>query len=143
MLFLTTAALILVALTVAIHALGLAALLRLVLNSNQRQWSGFWPITWLLVRTAWVMIFMHAAEISLWAVFYLKWNLFPNAESAFYFSGVTYATIGYGELLLPSPWRIFGPIEGLIGILMCGLSGAFFFAVISRIYQNVNRSDAS
>ena len=57
----------------------------------------------------------------------------PDAESAFYFSGVTYATIGYGDLVLPEPWRMLGPIEGLTGILMCGLSTGIFFAMINRI----------
>ena len=46
---------------------------------------------------------------------------------------VTYTTIGYGDLVLSEPWRMLGPIEGLIGILMCGLSTAIFFAMISRI----------
>jgi hypothetical protein len=27
---------------------------------------------------------------------------------------------------------LFGPVEGLTGILMCGLSAAFFFAVLSK-----------
>jgi hypothetical protein len=137
MLYLTTTALILVALTVTLHALGMTVLLRLLMRSTRRQPLGFWPITWLLVRTAWALILMHAAEISLWALFYLKWDLFPNAESAFYFSGVTYATIGYGDLVLPAPWRLFGPIEGLTGIMMCGLSGAFFFAIVSRTSQHL------
>jgi hypothetical protein len=56
----------------------------------------------------------------------------PDAESSFYFSGVTYTTLGYGDLVLPQEWRLLGPVEGLTGILMCGLSTGFFFAVVSR-----------
>jgi hypothetical protein len=48
---------------------------------------------------------------------------------------VTYATIGYGDLVLPKEWRLFGPVEGLTGILMCGLSTAFLFAILSRMYS--------
>jgi Ion channel len=51
----------------------------------------------------------------------------PDAESAFYLFGVTYATIEYGDLLLPKPWRMLGPVEGLTGILMCGLSAGLFW----------------
>ena len=58
-----------------------------------------------------------------------------DAESSFDFSGVTYATIGYGDLVLPKEWRLFGPVEGLTGILMCGLSTAFLFATLSRVYR--------
>ena len=56
----------------------------------------------------------------------------PDAESSLYFSGVTYTTPGYGDLLLPPEWRVLGPVEGLTGILMCGLSTGFFFTVLSK-----------
>ena len=62
---------------------------------------------------------------------------------AVYFAGVTYTTVGYGDLLLPKEWQLFGPLEGLTGILMCGLSTAFFFAVLSKrfaIWSGSSRS---
>jgi len=58
----------------------------------------------------------------------------PDAQSAFYFSVVTYTTTGYGDLVLPPEWRIVGGVEALTGILMCGASTAFFFAVLSRVH---------
>ena len=45
-------------------------------------------------------------------------------------------TIGYGDLVLAKPWRILGPVEGLTGILMCGLSAGLFFAIVSKIYAS-------
>ena len=39
---------------------------------------------------------------------------------------VTYTTLGYGDLVLPKEWRMIGPVEGLTGILMCGLSTGIF-----------------
>ena len=47
---------------------------------------------------------------------------------------VTYTTVGYGDLVLPQEWRLLGPVEGLTGILMCGLSTGFFFAVVSKFF---------
>jgi Ion channel len=87
----------------------------------------------LLIRVTWWLILIHLVEISVWGLFYFWKGCLADAKSAFYFSGVTYTTIGYGDLVLSEPWRILGPIEGLTGILMCGLSTAFFFAMISRI----------
>jgi hypothetical protein len=69
-----------------------------------------------------------------WALFYFWEGCLPDADSAFYFSGVTYTTIGYGDVVLPKPWRILGPVEGVTGILMCGLSAGLFFATVSWIY---------
>jgi len=42
--------------------------------------------------------------------------------------------IGYGDLVLPKPWRLLAPLEGLVGILMCGLSAGLFFATVAAIY---------
>jgi Ion channel len=122
----------LVATTVVIHAAGIGMVLSHVLRSKERPDTGFWPITWLLIRVAWLLIAIHLFEIAVWALFFWWQKCLPDAESSFYFSGVTYATIGYGDLVLPQEWRLFGPIEGLTGILMEGLSTAFFFVLVSR-----------
>src|SRR5690349_16186179 len=122
----------LVAITVLIHAAGLGIVLSHVLHYRVRPETRFWPITWLLIRIAWWLILIHLIEIAVWALFFWWEECMPDVESSFYFSGVTYATLGYGDLLLPEEWRMFGPLEALTGTLMCGLSIAFFFAVLSR-----------
>jgi Ion channel len=125
---------LLVAGTVSVHALGLSLLLRALLNTHALPPTRFWPIVWLLVRVAWFLIFVHLLEISLWAFFYLASGCLSNAEAAFYFSGVTYATVGYGDLVLPLPWRLIAPVEGLTGILMCGLSTGVFFVIVNKLF---------
>jgi Ion channel len=124
-------ALILVAVTVVVHAAGLVALLMALARGHALVRTGFWPKTRLLIEVTWVLVFVHAAEIAVWAMFFFMAGCLPDAESAFYFSGVTYATVGYGDVVLPQPWRMLGPIEGLTGILMCGLSTGLFFAIIT------------
>ena len=125
----------LVAVTVAVHAVGLAWLLRAFMKSQAMPPTRFWPITWLLIRVTWCLILIHLLEISVWSMFYFWQDCLPDAESAFYFAGVTYTTVGYGDLVLPKVWRMFGPVEGLTGILMCGLSTGFFFAVVSKVFR--------
>src|SRR5215471_10868140 len=122
----------LVALTVLIHAAGLGIILD-GLHSKVRPSSRFWPITWLLIRIAWLLILIHLFEIAVWALFFWWEKCLPDAESSFYFSGVTYATLGYGDILLPKEWRLLGPLEAVIGILMCGLSVSVFFVVLSKV----------
>ncbi len=123
----------LVAVTVAVHAVGLTGLLKVFLRANVQPPLRFWPVTWFLTRVTWWLILIHLVEVAVWGWFYLWQGCMPDAESAFYFSGVTYATVGYGDLVLPLKWRMLGPIEGLTGILMCGLSTGFFFAIVSRL----------
>src|ERR1043166_2339946 len=123
----------LVAITVKIHAAGLGMVLSHVSHSKVRpEDSRFWPITWRLIRIAWLLIVIRLFAIFVWALFFWLAKCLPNLESSFYFSAVAYATIGYGDLVLPKEWRMLGPIEGFTGILMFGLSTAFFFIVVSK-----------
>jgi len=133
-------ALALVATTVAIHAGGISMVLKHTLRFTEHLATRFWPVTWLLIRIAWLLILFHLCEIAVWALFFWWQNCLPDVESSFYFSGVTYATLGYGDLLLPKEWRLFGPLEALIGTLMCGLSVAYFFGVLAK--QFLERLDA-
>jgi hypothetical protein len=122
----------LLALTVTIHAAGMSALLPRMASAPPD--LRFWPVTRLLIKVAWWLVLLHLAEIAVWALFYWWQKCLPDAESSFYFSGVTYTTLGYGDLVLPKEWRLIGSVEGLTGILMCGLSTGFFFAVVSRLF---------
>jgi len=126
----------LVVITVAIHAAGVDAVLRAIVWSRALDKSGFGRVTlWVIGLTCWLLM-IHLVEISVWALFYVWQGCMPDAESAFYFSGSTYTTLGYGDLLLPTPWRMLAPVETLTGILMCGLSTGLFFAVVSRWMSN-------
>jgi hypothetical protein len=121
----------LMALCVAIHASGVATALRWLRREPGLSQS-FWHWTWLFIGLAGWMILFHLIEITVWGVFYLWKGAMPDLPSAIYFSAVTYTTTGYGDLVLPEAWRLVGAVEALTGILMCGLSTGFFFAVVSR-----------
>lgn len=130
-------ALTLMALCVAIHATGVSwALQRLRRHDTGLR---FGKITRLFVLVAAWIVLLHLAEISLWAVFYLWRDAMPDLPSALYFSAVTYTTTGYGDVVLSEGWRLLGAVEALTGILMCGWSTGFFFAVVNRVYEAVPR----
>ena len=82
------------------------------------------------------IIFLHVTETSLWAIFYYASSLFKDFETSLYFSLTSYTTIGYGDVLLPQKWRLLGALEGISGVLLCGISTAFIFAVMSAMFQN-------
>ena len=128
----------LVARTVAVHAVGLALMLRFLSRFEGIPPTHLWQISWRLIWVASCLILLHVAETTIWGIFYLWQAFLPDAESAFYFSGATYTTIGYGDVVLEKPWRLLGAIEGLTGILMCGLSTGFFFAEVNFIYQFIH-----
>jgi hypothetical protein len=124
----------LMAVCVVIHATGVTVALRWV-RPPVAAAPSFWSGTHRLVRLAGWIVLLHLIEITAWALLY-AWNeAMPDLQSALYFSAVTYTTTGYGDLVLPKGWRLVGGVEALTGILMCGLSTGFFFAVVSRMVK--------
>jgi hypothetical protein len=124
----------LMALCVVIHATGVTSMVRW-LRKPANVTSHYWGVTWLFVRVAGWIILLHMIEITAWAIVYTWRDAMPDLQSALYFSAVTYTTTGYGDLVLPQPWRLAGAIEALTGILMCGWSTGFFFAIVSRMLR--------
>lgn len=126
---------LLIVLTVAIHGAVLGWSLS-SLGDELASGSGSALTTiWLLSRLAIHAILAHLVEILIWARYYAWRGVFQGLEKSFYFSAVTYATIGYGDVVPPARWRVLVSMEGLTGILMCAWSGGYFFAVVSQIYS--------
>jgi hypothetical protein len=128
-------ALSLMGVCVAIHAAGMSWAMR-QLRSHRPSSLQFWPVTRMFILVAAWIILLHLAEIAVWAVFYLWRDAMPDLAAALYFSAVTYTTTGYGDLVLPEGWRLLGGVHALTGILMCGWSTGFFFAVVNRLYES-------
>ena len=95
-----------------------------------------------MVRAVSVLLLLHLAEAGVWAGIYRLTGLLPDMETAFYFSITSYTTVGYGDVVLPAPWRLLGPIEAAVGILMFGWSTAVMVAVINRVYGDRLRPHA-
>ena len=81
------------------------------------------------------IMLLHVAESGLWATFYCTSELFQDFETSLYFSLVSYTAIGYGDVVLPQNWRLLGAIQGVSGVLLCGLSTAFIFAVMNAMFK--------
>ena len=81
------------------------------------------------------IMFLHFLQTSLWAAFFFTRGLFSDFETSLYFSMVSFTTVGYGDVLLPSRWRLLGVLEGFSGVLLCGISTAFMFSVVNAGVQ--------
>jgi voltage-gated potassium channel len=131
------AATVLVTLTLSLQSAGMATLIhwgRARVEQDLHK-LGLLRSAALVVQITHLIIVLHISQILLWACFFRRY-CFPSWESAFYFSTTTYSTVGYGDLVLPTSWRLLGPIEATTGVLMCGLSAAFLFAIVTRLIEN-------
>jgi len=127
------------AVCVTIHAAGITGALRR-LRGSAASGQSFWTSLRLFIFLAVWMVLLHICEIFVWAFTYVWNGAIADLQTALYFSAVTYTTTGYGDIVLPPGWRLDGGIEALTGILMCGWSTGFFFAIVNRIYGG--RSEA-
>ena len=134
-------AVILVTLTLSIQCGGMATFINWGIAHFGRERYRLGPVrsAELIVRFASVMICLHMSQILLWAAFY-GWRCFDSWESAFYFSITSYSTVGYGDVVLPEAWRNLGPAESVTGVLMCGLSASFLFAIVTRLVDREMRT---
>lgn len=82
------------------------------------------------------IVVLHMIETAVWAGAYLWWELFPDFETAWYFSLTSYTTIGYGDVTLPQKWRVLGGLEGFSGVLLCGLSTAFILIILNAMLMS-------
>jgi len=93
----------------------------------------------LVMQTTVAVIILHGIVILLWASCY-RWLCLPSWESAFYFSASSYATVGYGDVVLPSKWRLLGPLESMVGMLMSGVSIGLLFAAVTHLVDGDERA---
>ena len=127
-------ALILCSSNVCIHALGTyASLLWILPKLKNRGFVGLTRAWWIMMRLVVLLLFLHALEVAVWAQFYVSRRCFPDSETAYYFSLVTYTTLGQGDVLLPRAWRITGGWEAMIGVLMFGWSTAALVAFVNYV----------
>ncbi|KQY75440.1 potassium channel family protein [Brevundimonas sp. Root1423] len=71
-------------------------------------------------------------QILIWAVLYRVTGLLDDFETAAYFSGVTFTTLGYGDVLLTGRLRFLAPFQAASGVMMFGLSTAALLAAVQR-----------
>ena len=135
------AAVLLVLITVCLQCAGVAALitwLRSIAARDLHDLRMFHSAA-LVMQTTVAVIVLHGIVILLWASCY-RGLCFPSWESAFYFSASSYATVGYGDVVLPLKWHLLGPLESMVGMLMSGVSVGLLFAAVTHLVDGESRS---
>lgn len=135
------ASLIVVSLCVVIHVCGLLLLADWLLRHPVKQEPQFniRRYSSLLISVFAVITLLHLLETFVWGGLYYWWGHFPDFETCWYFSLGSYTTIGYGDVVLPVNWRLIGGIEGINGVLLCGLSAAFLFGIVNNMFESRER----
>jgi hypothetical protein len=130
-------AIALTSLTVAVHGIGMIlALWRFEaiwprLSSRLTIFRGMW----LTLRLVVLILTIHFIEAALWGIGLHMLRIFPDFETAIYFSAASYTTVGYGDVVLPERWRLLGPLVAMLGMLMFGWSTGVLFFIVMKLHE--------
>jgi len=136
---LTATGIALVALTVAIHSAGTF----LILIAFVKYRSGvsdpprFSRLTARVTSVVMALLLLHLLEVGLWAALFQWAGCFPDFRTSVYFSLITYATVGYGDVVLNGQYRMLGGIEALVGVLMMSWSTALLIGYVHWVYSDL------
>lgn len=72
-------------------------------------------------------------EILLWAWVYRHVGAIHGLEASLYFSGITFTTVGYGDITLAKCWQLLSVGEAVNGVLMAGWSTAQLIFLVQRM----------
>jgi len=74
----------------------------------------------------------NIAQVAFWALLYRALGAFEDFETAMYFSGVTFTSLGYGDVVLQGRIRLLGPLQAASGLMMYGITTAFFISAVQH-----------
>ncbi|PVE23544.1 two pore domain potassium channel family protein [Microvirga sp. KLBC 81] len=122
---------------IAIHA----AVMATVVGTARRalKWEHHRPQAWLaaaMVATVGILMVAHVAEVGVWALAYALLGVVPPGADILYFAFVSYATLGYGDVVPVERWRLLGPMAAMNGVLLFGWSTAVIFEVMRQAMRH-------
>ncbi len=89
-------------------------------------------LTLLCASVAWILL-IATAGVWMWALVFLWLDVFVTLEASVYFSIVAFTTLGFGDILLPTEWRLLAGMIAINGLLMIGLETAMLIEVLRRV----------
>jgi hypothetical protein len=129
------AATAMVTLTTLFHLLGLLLLIRLMGDAHARfeLHRGHGRRVGAILVAVFGVFALHTMEIWSYAVLYRLLGELRTFEEALYFSTVTFVSLGYGDVVLTTRWRVLSAIEAANGVILIAWSTAFLLTATARL----------
>ncbi len=134
----------LIVLTVIIHAYGLGLIRKKVasaLSGVGRLRNPSVALFFILGATALSATMLHGFESAIWAGAYRALGALQDSKSAMLYSLGAMTSYGHEDLHLLPRWEMMGALEALNGWILFGLTTAFLFAIIHRIWPPTDSLD--
>jgi hypothetical protein len=127
----------LIVFTVILHAYSLSLLNTEVTARLNKSGNLERPLSvqsFLIGATALALTVLHGVEGTFWAAAYRLLGASTDNKSAMLYSLNALTSYGHEELYLAPHWKLMGALEALNGWILFGLTAAFLFTVIQRIW---------
>jgi hypothetical protein len=85
-----------------------------------------------------VLMIGNIVQVAFWALLYMWLGAFVDFETAMYFSGVTFTSLGYGDVVLSGRMRLLAPLQAANGLMMFGVTTALFIAAVQHVIGRWN-----
>ncbi|UCC83503.1 MAG: two pore domain potassium channel family protein [Gemmatimonadota bacterium] len=130
--------------TAIIHAIGQAVGLRWLIMARAQHllMASIWTRSLIVGALVLVMFLATLIEAGLWATVYVVLGAISEFEKALYFSTVTYTTLGYGDVVLGSEWRLLSSFEAANGVIMFGWTTALIVVALRHFSKTLQRLGA-
>ncbi len=127
----------LIVLTVIIHVLGLGLIAQKAAGVTTSMFERrHTTVVFVAVvgATTLVATCLHALEAWIWAFAYRFLGAIPDERSAMLYSLSAITSYGHANLQLQEHWQLMGALEALNGWLLFGLTTAFLFGMIEKVW---------
>ena len=134
----------LIVLTVVIHVFGLGLIGIRVSRIASRTLERRHPtaaFVMVLGTTTLLATCLHALEAGMWAEAYRLLNALPDEKSAMLYSLNAIPSYGHSSLMLEDHWQLMGAMESLNGWLLFGLTTAFLFGMVEKVWWFEKKAD--
>jgi len=84
-----------------------------------------------------ITLLAHTVQVWAWAVAFILSGAMTDIPTSFYFSMVTYTTLGYGDLVLGEALRIFATFAAVTGLLTFGISTVFLISILGSLFPEI------
>jgi hypothetical protein len=137
----------LIAVTIAIHAIGIVLISLVFLELQARteklklaDLRAVLIVVGLVTAAGFFLVVLHGLEAALWAAAFICLGALDSPLDALLYSVDSMATRGSSGLTLQRRWRMMGALEAVNDMLLFGISTAYLFTIMRAFWQMLPRA---
>ncbi len=81
------------------------------------------------------MMLGNFVQIVIWGALFICLGEFSELYEAVYHSAVNFTSLGYGDVVMSTRWKLMGPLEAANGVLMFGMTSAALMVILQQLIK--------